>query len=249
MTKEELTNGKQHNRRVYAGYYKRYDGKLIYVARVVTDIDTGEEIVICQYANYSDTGEYYTITKESFCERIEQNGKMVYKYSRRTQQKIDCQRLQFQEQNGMPEPKRRRTKPQLDEYDNRGYRRSKTYYAYAKDLCEHYLLDCRKHQLCIAKKEYIFMSKAEFTAMTEDIIFLQQCLKTVLRDYNKYFKERFVDRLSIRKYAQEHNLNRGSVDYIQKKMFTALAAELKARDEADGKCRLCDPNTAPKYWD
>jgi DNA-directed RNA polymerase specialized sigma24 family protein len=93
------------------------------------------------------------------------------------------------------------------------------------------------------------MWQAEFTAMTEDIIFLQQCLKTVLRDYNKYFKERFVDRLSIRKYAQEHNLNRGSVDYIQKKMFTALAAELKARDEADGKCRLCDPNTAPKYWD
>ena len=53
------------SRRVYAGYYNRYDGKLIYVARVVTDIDTGEEIVICQYANYSDREEYYTITKES----------------------------------------------------------------------------------------------------------------------------------------------------------------------------------------
>ena len=49
------------SRRVYAGYYNRYDGKLIYVVRVVTDIDTGKEIVICQYANYSDTGEYYTI--------------------------------------------------------------------------------------------------------------------------------------------------------------------------------------------
>lgn len=32
------------SRRVYAGYYNRYDGNLIYVARVVTDIDTGEEI-------------------------------------------------------------------------------------------------------------------------------------------------------------------------------------------------------------
>jgi DNA-directed RNA polymerase specialized sigma24 family protein len=174
---------------------------------------------------------------------------MANKYSRRTQQKIDRSRITLQEESGLPAPKQRKPKRQLDEYDNRGYRRSRTYYTYAKDLCEHYLLDFRKHQLCIAKKEYVFMSQAEFKAMTEDIIFLQQCLKTVLRDYNKYFKERFVDRLSIRKYAQEHNLNRGSVDYIQKKMFTALAAELKARDEADGKCRLCDPNTAPKYWD
>ena len=219
------------------------------MARVVTDIDTSEETVICQYANYSDTGEYYTITKTSFCEQIEWNGQMVNKYSRRTQQKIDRMRLLIQEENSMPEPKRRRRKDQLDEYDNRGYRRSKTYYAYAKDLCEHYLLDCRKHQLCTSKEKYVFISQAEFKAMTEDIIFLQQCLKTVLRDYNKFFKERFVDRLSIRKYAQAHNMNRGSVDYIQKKMFTALAAELKARDEADGVCRLCDPNTASKYWD
>ena len=75
--------------RMYAGYYNRYDGKLIYVARVVTDIDTGEEIVICQYANYSDTGEYYTTTKSSFCDQVEWNGQMVNKYSRRTQQKID----------------------------------------------------------------------------------------------------------------------------------------------------------------
>ena len=115
------------SRRVYAGYYNRYDGKLIYVARVVTDIDTGEEIVICQYANYSDTGEYYTITKESFCERIERNGEMIYKYSRRTQQKIDYQRIQSQEANNMPEPKQRKPKRQLNEYDNRGYRRSRTY--------------------------------------------------------------------------------------------------------------------------
>ena len=47
-----------------------------------------------------------------------------------------------------------------------------------------------------------------------------------------------MDGLSIRKYAQAHNLNRGSVDYIQKKLFSALAAELKARDVSDGRCRL-----------
>lgn len=82
------------------------------------------------------------------------------------------------------------------------------------------------------------MSKAEFAAMTKDMIFQQQSFKTVLFDYTKYFKERFVDRLAIRKYVQEHNLNRGSMDYIQKKMFTALATELNSRDEADGICRL-----------
>ncbi|MDO4562931.1 MAG: hypothetical protein Q4C12_03760 [Clostridia bacterium] len=46
---------------------------------------------------------------------------------------------------------------------------------------------------------------------------------------------------SIRKYAEEHGLNRGSVDYMQRKFFTAFAAALEARDKADGKCRLNIP--------
>ena len=33
-------------KRVYAGYYTRWDKKRIYVVRVVKDIDTGEKIVI-----------------------------------------------------------------------------------------------------------------------------------------------------------------------------------------------------------
>ena len=32
-------------RRVFAGYYKRYDGKPIFVVRMLRDIDTGEAIV------------------------------------------------------------------------------------------------------------------------------------------------------------------------------------------------------------
>lgn len=47
-----------------------------------------------------------------------------------------------------------------------------------------------------------------------------------------------MDGLSIRKYADAHQLNRGSVDYLQKKLLTALAQLLKERDEADGICRL-----------
>ena len=50
-----------------------------------------------------------------------------------------------------------------------------------------------------------------------------------------------MEGLSIRKYAEAHQLNRGSVDYQQKKFFSALARLLKERDEAEGKCRLRQP--------
>ena len=40
--------------------------------------------------------------------------------------------------------------------------------------------------------------------------------------------------MSIRRYAEAHQLNRGSVDYLQKKFFSALAHLLKERDEAGG---------------
>ena len=65
-------------KRVYAGYYTRWDKKRIYVVRVVKDIDTGEEIVICKDASFSKKGneDYYTITKASFCEQVEVDGVM-----------------------------------------------------------------------------------------------------------------------------------------------------------------------------
>lgn len=51
-----------------------------------------------------------------------------------------------------------------------------------------------------------------------------------LNGYKDYFRERFIEGKSIRKYAAEHGINRGSVDYIQKKFFAALAQYLKERD-------------------
>ena len=33
-------------RRISAGYYRRYDGKVVYVVSLATDADTGEESVI-----------------------------------------------------------------------------------------------------------------------------------------------------------------------------------------------------------
>ena len=50
-----------------------------------------------------------------------------------------------------------------------------------------------------------------------------------------------MDGLSNRRYADAHQLNRGSVDYQQKQFFSALARLLKERDEAEGTCRLLKP--------
>jgi len=72
----------------------------------------------------------------------------------------------------------------------------------------------------------------------EDLLFINSCLKTTLKEFCDYFKERFYEGKSLRKYAEEHVINRGSADYIQKKLITSLAASLEARDAADGKCRL-----------
>lgn len=68
--------------------------------------------------------------------------------------------------------------------------------------------------------------------------FIKTCFQTVLRDYAEFFNERFIKRLSIRKYAEAHNMNRGSVENIQRKMYKKLSALLYERDQADGKVRI-----------
>jgi len=83
-----------------------------------------------------------------------------------------------------------------------------------------------------------FVDKKDFLAVKEDLKFLNNCLRTTLKEYAEYFKERFEEGKSIRKYAEEHNLNRGSVAYIQKKLIAVLSKLLEERDRADGKSRL-----------
>ena len=77
-------------RRVFAGYYKRYDGKPIFVVRVLRDIDTGEAIVVCKDASFSreDNEHYYLIHYASFCEKIEVDGELRDKYVRQTRREI-----------------------------------------------------------------------------------------------------------------------------------------------------------------
>ena len=229
-------------RRISAGYYRRYDRKVVYVISLATDADTGEESVIWTTYPFADVPKYYTSSKKSFCAFVEVDGERKAKYKRLLNMKISGGVIERLEEEGFRGPVRKRKKWQLDEtYDSRKYQQSLTYYAYAKDLCEHYNFDRNKYRLCVKEKRFVAITKSDFAKLKEDLQFLDDALKTVLVTYQDYFRERFVDGLSIRKYAVAHQLNRGSVDHLQKKFFSALARLLKERDEAEGKCRLRKP--------
>lgn len=233
--------GKQHNRRIFAGFYKRYDGKFIYVVAVVPDVDTGEQVVIFHEGIDARECKYYSMTKQSFCEMVEVDGEWVDKFIRQPQVRITDTHIQNLIDGGFNGPVRK--KQPVDEellaYESRSYRRAETYTDYAKDLCTNYKIDLRRYNLCVTQKRYIGVDgKSDFDILKEDLKFLNDCLKTVLKSYGTYFKERYVDGLSVRKYAEAHNMNRGSVDHLNRKFITELAAALKARDEADGVCRL-----------
>ena len=229
-------------RRICAGYYRRYDGKVVYVISTATDADTGEETVIWTSYPFADVPRYCTSSKKSFCAFVKVDGERKAKYKRQINMKISAAAIETLEDEGFRGPVRKRHRRQLDEeYDSREYQQSLTYHAYAKELCENYTFDWNKYHLCVKEKRYAAITRSDFAKLKEDLQFLDNALKTILSEYRDYFRERFVDGLSIRKYAEAHQLNRGSVDYLQKKFFSALARLLKDRDEADGKCRLRKP--------
>ena len=230
------------DRKICAGYYQRYDGKIVYVISLAAD--TGEESVIWTTYPFADVPKYYTSSKKSFCSFVEVNGERKAKYKRLVNMIISEEAIERPTEDGFRGPIRKRQRPQPDEaYDSRKYQQSHTYYAYAKALCENYRFDLAKYRLCINEKRYVAITRSNFAKLKEDLQFLDSALKTVLAPYQNYFRERFVNGLSIRRYAEAHHLNRGSVDYLQKKLLTALAQLLKERDESDGLCRLRSKTT------
>lgn len=173
---------------------------------------------------------------------MEVNGERKARYMRLVNMKISGEAIKQREQEGFREPVHKRKSRQLDEaYDSRAYQQSLTCYAYAKDFCEHYNFDRNKYRLCMKEKRFAAITRSDFAKLKEDLQFLDNALKTVLVTYQSYFKERFVEGVSIRKYAEAHRINRGSADYLQKKFFSALACLLKERDAAEGICRLRKP--------
>ena len=61
-------------RKIRAGYYRRYDGKVVYVVSLATDADTGEETAIRILFLFLDPPKYYTISKQSLCAFLEVSG-------------------------------------------------------------------------------------------------------------------------------------------------------------------------------
>ena len=225
-------------RRICAGYYRRYDGKVVYVVSLATDADTGEKTVIWTAYPFADVPRYCTSSKKSFCAFVGVDGE----HKRLTNMKISEAAIERLEDEGFRGPVRKSQKQQMDEeYDSRKYQQAATYHAYAKDLCENYNFDRGKYRFCVKEKRFAAITRSDFAKLKEDLQFLDNAMKTVLAEYKDYFQERFIDGLSVRKYAEAHGLNRGSVDYLQKKFFSALACLLKERDEAEGKCRLWKP--------
>ena len=229
-------------RRICAGYYRRYDGKVVYVVSLAMDADTGEETVIWTAYPFADVPRYCASSKKSFCAFVEVDGERKVKYKRLMNMKISEAAIERLEDEGFRGPVRKNQMRQMDEeYDSRKYQQAATYHAYAKNLCENYNFDRNKYRLCVREKKFAAITRSDFAKLKEDLQFLDNAMKTVLDEYKDYFQERFVEGLSIRKYAVAHQLNRGSVDYLQKKFFSALALLLKERDEAEGKCRLRKP--------
>ena len=75
-------------RRICAGYYRRYDGKVVYVISTATDADTGEQTVIWTSYPFADVPRYCTSTKKSFCAFVEMDGERKAKYKRLMNMKI-----------------------------------------------------------------------------------------------------------------------------------------------------------------
>lgn len=222
-------------RRIFAGYYKRFDGMPFYVVDVVRDLETRREVVICRHDDGKAIG-YFTLTMEAFCSKVDYNGKQMKKYFRDTKREkageLTCETL---ENDGYHTPIRKVKKD--DKIRSR--RMATTYIGYAKDLCAYYAMDLHTYELCQKTKKLVGVEdKDDYLALKEDLLFINNCLKTTLKEYCDYFRERFYEGKSLRKYAEEHGINRGSADYTQKKLIVTLAENLEARDAADGKCRL-----------
>ena len=140
-------------RRICAGYYRRYDGKVVYVVSLATDTDTGEEAVIWTTYPFADLPRYWTSSKKSFCAFVGVDGERKVKYKRLTNMKISEAAIERLEDEGFRGPVRKNQTRQMDEeYDSRKYQQSLSYLAYAKDLCENYNFDRSKYHLCVKEK-------------------------------------------------------------------------------------------------
>lgn len=234
---------KKEDRRICVGVYRDNDKNEVQVLLVTRDIDTGEETLVCKRRYHDKENDYFTIKKSSFCEMIDTPKGPKPKYTRNTHHAESDDELWYFHDLGfdeIPRLKRRNRTAKHDEYPVlRDLHRSKNYDDYARELCGFYITDLRRIRLCREYKTLYGISAKEYKTVREDLKFTDTCFKTVLKQYAKLFYGRFGSKqLSIRKYAEENNVSRGSVEYEQKKMIAEFARELMLRDQKDGIQRI-----------
>lgn len=101
------------------------------------------------------------------------------------------------------------------------------------------MIDRRQLDLCAKEKQLIgLFSIDNFKKIRSDIMYFEKTLEGILSEYKEFFNECFRQKKSIRKYAADHVLNRGSVIYMQKKLYNTFAEKLDARDKAEKVCRI-----------
>ena len=230
------------SRKIYAGYYYRYDRKPFYVVTEATDYDTGEPTVIMQEYSLVSVKPFVTVSKKSFCEVVTlKDGRKADKFTRATNIHVSDYFIDALKKEGLRGPVRRK-KNEENEYSARSYQDSSTYYEYAKDVINNYILDRKRLDLCLKEKRLVGLRDMDdFKKMRSDVHFFEQMLESILSEYKSFFNKRFKEKKSIRKYAAEHDMNRGSVNHIQKKFYTAFAEQLALRDQTENVCRLIKP--------
>lgn len=108
-------------RKIRAGYYRRYDGKLIYLVTAAEDAETGEETVILRSYSFSEVPQYFTLSKKSFCAFVEVNGERRSKYKRVTSMKITEAVISNLAEDGMRGPIRKKSAERDAEDEPRVY--------------------------------------------------------------------------------------------------------------------------------
>ena len=208
------------DRKIRAGYYRRYDGKLIYLVTTAEDAETGEETVILRSYSFSEVPQYFTLSKKSFCAFVEIDGERRARYKRVTNMKITEAVISNLAEDGMRGPIRKKSAERDAEYNSRVYQTAPTYLAYAKDLCENYRFDSAKYRLCMNEKRYAAITRSDFAKLKEDIQFLDNALKTVLQDMLGHFSAGFT----LDTYTHITNeMQRGAAEKIGGFMETATA--------------------------
>ncbi len=215
-------------KRVFAGFYTSgTTEKPIFVVRVLKDIDTGESIVVCKDAKEDNEHYYHPVHillragRGGWCAAgTNTSARPGAKSTKAPSAK--WARTAF-------EPKSKPFTYVDDEYAERTIRCSRTYYEYAKGICENYGWDLRRYKLIREQKQYIGISNREaYQAMCEGSCICPAVAQNGAQRLRRSLPKRFSEELSIRKTADAMQQNRGVIERRQVVLYRAFAQLLVA---------------------